>query len=415
MKIFLAELTVWALALTPAAALCFAQSGPAAAGDETAEALLERVAETYRSLDQFYFSATEQSRTHSEQVDQRTESRYVVAADPSGRARMELVDQTNDSLSVFDGEASWFYVSHMRQYIKRGANPFAPAKPGRRGANPFDIRKAASRYVQRYSGVADRLESARITHVKSVDEPRGKVNYTVVEAEYKTPPGTSQGRVRRTFWIDYAAGIVVREVSIASMTVPNVDKPANAGKPVEVTQTISFQRLIVDGPAPSGTFHFVPPDKAELVQEFGPTRASVSRMVGKPAEDFTRDDLLGDTFRLEELRGKIVLLNFWATWCTPCRIDLPHIEALHREFSEQGLVVLGVNGEPAALAARFFADQGYSFPSLVDIGNQLARQYSVKSLPTTIVIDRSGNISTYLIGLHPEGRLRRELAKAGMK
>ena len=256
MKIFLAKLTVWALALTPAAALCFAQSGPAAAGDETAEALLERVAETYRSLDQFYFSATEQSRTHSEQVDQRTESRYVVAADSSGRARMELVDQTNDSLSVFDGEASWFYVSHMRQYIKRGANPFAPAKPGRRGANPFDIRKAASRYVQRYSGVADRLESARITHVKSVDEPRGKVNYTVVEAEYKTPPGTSQGRVRRTFWIDYAAGIVVREVSIASMTVPNVDKPANADKPVEVTQTISFQRLIVDGPRPLGHFSF---------------------------------------------------------------------------------------------------------------------------------------------------------------
>ena len=113
------------------------------------------------------------------------------------------------------------------------------------------------------------MESARITQVKSVDEPRGRVNYTVVEAEYKTPPGTSQGKVRRTFWIDQAAGIVVREVSIASMTLPQADKPANVGKPVEVTQTISFQRLIVNGPAPSGTFDFAPPDNAELVQEFG--------------------------------------------------------------------------------------------------------------------------------------------------
>ena len=389
--------------------LSLAQSGSAADSGESAEALLERVAETYKGLDEFYFLAIEETRTHSEQLDRRTELQYVVAADPSGRARMGLVDPAKGSVSVFDGETSWFYVPHMRQYIKRGANPFAPAKPDRREAKPFDIRKAASRYVQRYSGVADRLESARITHLKSVDEPRGKVNYAVVEAEYKTPPGTSQGKVRRTFWIDHGAGIVVREVSIASMIPPHV------GKLVEVTQTISFQKLIVNGPAPSGTFDFAPPNSAELVQEFGPTQASVSRLVGKPAEDFTRNNLSGDTFRLEELRGKVVLLNFWATWCTPCRIDLPHIEALHREFSGKGLVVLGVNNEPAALAARFFAEQGYSFPSLVDIGDQVARQYFVKSLPTTIVIDRSGNISNYLVGLHPEERLRRELAKAGIK
>ena len=389
--------------------LSLAQSGSAAGSGESAEALLERVAETYKGLDEFYFSAIEETRTHSEQLDRRTESHYIVAADSSGRARMELVDEAKGSVSVFDGETNWFSVPHMRQYIGRKRTPFAPPKPDRRDAKPFDIRKAASRYVQRYSGVADRLLSARITHLKSVDEPRGKVSYAVVEAEYKTPPGTSQGKVRRTFWIDHGAGIVVREVSIASMIAPDV------GKPVEVTQTISFQRLIVDGPAPSGTFDFVPPDNAELVQEFGPTQASVSRMVGKPAEDFTRNDLSGNTFRLEELRGKVVLLNFWATWCTPCRIDLPHIEALHREFSEQGLVVLGVNSEPAALAAHFFAEQGYSFPSLVDIGDQVARRYSVKSLPTTIVIDRSGNISNYLVGLHPEERLRRELAKAGIK
>ena len=195
----------------------------------------------------------------------------------------------------------------------------------------------------------------------------------------------------------------------------DVDKPANVGKRVEVTQTILFRNLIVNGPAPSGTFDFTPPENAERVQQFGPTQAAVSRMVGTPAKDFTRNDLSGETFRLEELRGKVVLLNFWATWCTPCRIDLPHIEAMHREFSGKGLVVLGVNSEPGALAARFFAEHGYSFPSLVDIGDQVARGYSVNSLPTTIVIDRNGNISSYLVGLHPEEGLRREIANAGLK
>ena len=389
--------------------LCLAQDRSGAANDETAEALLARVAETYKGLNEFYFTATEQTRTHSGNIDKRTESEYVVAADSSGRARMQLTDQTSDSVSVFDGETSWFYVPKMRQYIERKRNPFASAKSGRGKAQPFDIHKSASRYVQRYSGVADRLEGARITHLKSVDEPRGKVNYAVVEAEYQTPPGTSQGSVRRTFWIDQAGGIVMREVSIASMVPPNV------GKRVEVTQTISFQRLIVNGPAPSGTFDFTPPKGAEMVEEFGPTQAAVSRMVGKPAKDFTRNDLSGERFRLEDLRGKVVMLNFWATWCTPCRIDLPHIEAMHREFSEKGLVVLGVNSESGALAARFFAEHGYSFPSLVDVEDGIARSFSVTSLPTTIVIGRDGNISSYLVGLHPEERLRRELAKAGLK
>ena len=389
--------------------LSLAQDGAAPPSEETAEALLIRVAETYKSLNKYYFSATEQTRTHSEQLDRRTESHYVAAADSSGRARIQLTDQTNDSVSVFDGEVSWFYVPKMRQYIQRKRNPFAPAKPSRGDAKPFDIPKAAARYVQRYSGVADRLERARITQVKSVDEPRGKVNYAVVEAEYKTPPGTSQGSVRRTFWIDRGAGIVVREVSIASMIPPGV------GKQVEVTQTISFQKLIVNGRAPAGTFDFVPPDNADLVQQLGPTQASVSRIVGKPAKDFTLNDLSGRTFRFEELRGKVVLLNFWATWCKPCRIDLPYIEAMHREFSTRGLAVLGVNSEPGSVAARFFAEQGYSFPSLVDGEEQVALQYSVQSLPTTVVIDRDGNISGYLVGIHREKRLRLELAKAGLK
>ena len=121
------------IALLPAAAvlggLGVAQDGSDASGDETAEALLERVAKTYKGLDRFYFSAIEQTRTHSEQIDRRTESKYVVAIDSSGRARMELVDEASGSLSVFDGEISWFYVPHMAQYIERKRNPFAAAKP----------------------------------------------------------------------------------------------------------------------------------------------------------------------------------------------------------------------------------------------------------------------------------------------
>ena len=148
---------------------------------------------------------------------------------------------------------------------------------------------------------------------------------------------------------------------------------------------------------------------------FGVTSNSVSRLAIRRAPQFELQGFDGTTYRLQELIGKVVLLDFWATWCKPCRIDLPHIEALYQEFSSQGLVVLGVNTEPRDRSQAFFEHQGYSFPSLVDLDASVSRLYLVRSIPTLVVIDREGKISSYLVGLYPEERLRSELSKVGIR
>jgi thiol-disulfide isomerase/thioredoxin len=114
------------------------------------------------------------------------------------------------------------------------------------------------------------------------------------------------------------------------------------------------------------------------------------------------------------LRGKVVLLDFWASWCGPCRRSMPHIEALHREYGRKGLVVLGVNAEPAAKANDYLQANGITFPTLIDNGGAVGQQFQVRGIPTTVLIDRSGRVSAYLVGAGSEGRLRAAVEKAGL-
>ncbi len=113
------------------------------------------------------------------------------------------------------------------------------------------------------------------------------------------------------------------------------------------------------------------------------------------APDFTLQTVDGQTVRLRDLRGKVVLLNFWATWCPPCKAEMPDLEALHRAYGvSQGFTVLGVNMEESAKAVADFAQQrGITFPLLLDTDGRVSNKlFVVRSLPTSMIIDREGFI-----------------------
>src|SRR4029077_7000800 len=106
-------------------------------------------------------------------------------------------------------------------------------------------------------------------------------------------------------------------------------------------------------------------------------REALLKSVGKPAPDFSLLDLQGSEVKLGQFRGKAVLLNFWATWCVPCRSEMPTIELLHREFGDKGLVVLGVDDEDAQTQIAFLRESGFSFASLVEPRKQATNLYGV--------------------------------------
>ncbi|TVS14686.1 MAG: TlpA family protein disulfide reductase [Gammaproteobacteria bacterium] len=124
--------------------------------------------------------------------------------------------------------------------------------------------------------------------------------------------------------------------------------------------------------------------------------------VGSPAPDFTLESRSGGTVALSDLKGEVVLLNFWATWCPPCRQEMPLLDQIYGRYEALGFTLLGVNVEQDSnLADRFLADVPVSFPILLDPQEQVSKLYQVPAMPTTVIIDRQGIVRYIHYGFRP--------------
>lgn len=120
--------------------------------------------------------------------------------------------------------------------------------------------------------------------------------------------------------------------------------------------------------------------------------ASASKLEGT-APDFTLDSASGENIRLSDYIGEVVMINFWASWCGPCRQEMPLLEALHEKYNMMGFTMLGINlDEKRADADALLAQIPVSFPILFDPESKISRLYNVKAMPTTILLDRDGNL-----------------------
>jgi len=118
-----------------------------------------------------------------------------------------------------------------------------------------------------------------------------------------------------------------------------------------------------------------------------------SAQVGAVAPDFQLPSLAGEQVALSNYRGQVILVNTWATWCPPCKAEMPAIHEFYQAHQDDGFVVLAVNSqEDAATVQQFISAQGFTFPVLLDIQASVLDQYKVRGLPTSFIIDRDGVI-----------------------
>jgi cytochrome c biogenesis protein CcmG, thiol:disulfide interchange protein DsbE len=146
----------------------------------------------------------------------------------------------------------------------------------------------------------------------------------------------------------------------------------------------------------------------------GQTALPVGRspLLDRPAPDIDLLTLDGDRVRLSDLRGRPVLVNFWASWCGPCREEFPLLAAARRDHAADGLEILGVIFQDSPEAARAFYERfGGSWPALVDPGGEVAARYSVRVLPITFYVDRAGIVRTVSYGPPPGDAFEEQLAK----
>jgi peroxiredoxin len=131
--------------------------------------------------------------------------------------------------------------------------------------------------------------------------------------------------------------------------------------------------------------------------------------------EFTLKDLSGKTWTFSELRGKVVLVNFWATWCPPCRKEMPDLEALYARFSSKGLVVLGISDEEAAKVEPFIRERRVSFPVLLDPVRKVNEMFVVEGIPKSLVYDREGKLVAQSIDMRTQRQFLEMLGKAGLE
>jgi peroxiredoxin len=124
--------------------------------------------------------------------------------------------------------------------------------------------------------------------------------------------------------------------------------------------------------------------------------------------DFTLPDLQGQAVRLSELRGQVVLLNFWATWCPPCRAEMPSMNALYKDYREKGFEILAISSDAGSkeIVAPFVEKYGLTFPVLLDPRNVVGSRVGVRGIPTSYLLDKQGRIAGVEVGARNWNRTR---------
>jgi peroxiredoxin len=131
--------------------------------------------------------------------------------------------------------------------------------------------------------------------------------------------------------------------------------------------------------------------------------------------DFTLKDLSGKEWTLQKLRGQVVLVNFWATWCPPCRVEIPDLDEVYKKFRKRGLVVLGITDETAAKIVPFVREARMQFPVLLDSSGATGKAFEITGIPKSLLYDREGKLVATAIDRQTKRQLLAMLEKAGLK
>ena len=135
---------------------------------------------------------------------------------------------------------------------------------------------------------------------------------------------------------------------------------------------------------------------------FAATSLASSGLAGMPAPDFALKSSTGENIRLSEYRGDVVMINFWATWCGPCRQEMPLLDELYTRYERVGFSLLGVNiDDDSSRAMAMISELGVSFPVLFDNRKEVSKLYEVDAMPVTVLVDRDGKVRHVHHGYKP--------------
>ena len=340
-----------------------------------------------------------------------TQAKVKLAVAPGGKSFLQVEPHDKDAyVLVSDGQKSWAYVPRLKQYTETDGAAVTTdgdedAEPGEGGSD--DERDRAETFshmiVPALGRMVQTAEGIGRSGVAEVRYEGRKYSWPVVQVLSKK---AADGQHLIEFAVDPET-LRIGRLIWANVSYRNEERTV-------IRMTMDFSSFKAGEALPESTFVFEAPKKAKLVDAVPIPGQTGSFLLNRPAPDFEVKTLDGQRVRLADFRDRPVLLNFWASWCGPCRRELPSIVKLHDEMKSRGLVVLGVNDEGRDIAQEYAEKAGLNFQTLDDSRLKLHRLYRVRSIPTIFLIDREGQIVRFLKGARDEAALRAALRSVGL-
>lgn len=221
-----------------------------------------------------------------------------------------------------------------------------------------------------------------------------------LSAEIAKPAQSSEGKPVKK---------AAQSIPVEQLVIQTIEDPPTSPEPLvpEVAAPVVGNGTEPLAPAPSESQTLPPPPPVDPNIPVGP-------QVGLRAPDFTLQAIDGKTYTLSALAGRPVLINYWATWCIPCKAELPILQKLYLEYQQKGMLIISVDAidQDSTDKVQGLVDQfGMTFPVLLDQGGQFANLYQTIFFPTTILVDASGVIREINLGDASEAELRLSMEK----
>jgi peroxiredoxin/outer membrane lipoprotein-sorting protein len=354
-------------------ASCLLLPSASFAANSDAMEILRRTAATYQKLESYEFHVT----VHTIRGSDVTEQHFTETGMRLGKYRIANDDPSGE-LRVGDGQIEWSVNLATNEYKKDSLSPETP--------------------ISEFEAMDQHVANARIAREElfMVDGKPEPV-YVVQVVRDRWPQGALKGMQFVMYRIDEKNFIVHKVIAYAR----------------DATQINLYYITKWNQPVPDTLFAFKPPQSAHIVSAMRMKPTQPKAIIGTEAPDFTLADAAGHQVSLRELRGKVVIVDFWASWCGPCRAQMPFLQQLYRDLAAKGLVVLGLDvGEDAEEVTRFATQESYTFTLLLGAEPDIAAQYYVEGYPTTFVVDRRGHIVFRSVGGEPPERLQAAVNKA---
>jgi peroxiredoxin/outer membrane lipoprotein-sorting protein len=369
--------------------------------------LIKRVSDNYAQLKSYQLKLTVSTEIKSRTEQKNIESEVEISVSRPGKARIVLSGGLGEMQLFSDGVTTWAFLPLVKQYTRKPGS-LEPSDESETSHSSPGFSVLATELRGHYEKLAERVGSAKLLPEDVLNVEGKDIKAAVVEVEQAPRDGETDSRTLRTYWIDPERLLVLKRVRTTAASVDGRDDSLE----MKVITTLKWIKL--NEPLPAGHFVFKPPGGVQEVADLRPARQRAPE-VGMEAADLRLKDSTGQEIHLASLRGNVVLLNFWASWCGPCRLEMPILEKLHREFKGRDLKIFGVNDEDVETIRNYVSEYEYSFPTLVDEQQQAISLYRIRGIPTMVIIDRNGKIAHYRIGLSRESDLRAWIKEAGIE